>query len=539
MSDHPSPSQSNPPIQKEHIVAYLEIMDCENKMQNPQDSDLLLAQLACIYNDVMKWPDKVNIDGDPIVKVKIFSNNILLSVEIIEGNKFPSYCYTVAKFCAAFQTMALPYGLFLHGAITVGKFAIVKLQPEEKDNQSFFVYGEALVRAYELMMTEPLPMVIFDDRVFEKAPYETLLGNEIFSKVCLHDVDGKVFINPFRTFDLLNKESNQRIPDLLQEITRMLFSEYTKYLENKEYSIRKCLFTIELFNRFCSERDKYKKSVIDYAILSNPWIDTNTLHENFRVIYNQRPPKDFNPPQQSEYIVAHLDFLGARKHMTSQSQSNAFLQKVNSIYYAAWRMQYELKKVGINGIDIKIFSDNIIIAKKTDNPKCSILEFIEVQAFCRLFQTYALIFGAIVRGAITQGKFFMDNTFAYGKALYKAYDLESKAAVYPRIIVDPVIFPGIKIDNLNLEGLKRDYDGLYFLDNFDFLEKHFSETERSVMIEKTRATIIAEYKKILNLQKLDLNAKYNWLANQFNEYCHNNNHPFSINLEGLTLGDNA
>ena len=68
MSNKPTPTQSNPPTQKEHIVAYLEIMDCENKMQNPQDSDLLLAQLAWIYNDVMKWPDKVNIAGSLSVK---------------------------------------------------------------------------------------------------------------------------------------------------------------------------------------------------------------------------------------------------------------------------------------------------------------------------------------------------------------------------------------------------------------------------------------------------------------------------------------
>ena len=42
--------KNNPPTPKEHIVAYLEIMDCENKMQNPQDSDLLLAQLISLTN---------------------------------------------------------------------------------------------------------------------------------------------------------------------------------------------------------------------------------------------------------------------------------------------------------------------------------------------------------------------------------------------------------------------------------------------------------------------------------------------------------
>ena len=30
--------------------------------------------------------------------------------------------------------------------------------------------------------------------------------------------------------------------------------------------------------------------------------------------------------------------------------------------------------------------------------------------------------------------------------------------------------------------------------------------------------------------------QYHWLANQFNEYCHANNHPFLINLDRLTFG---
>ena len=122
MSDQCPPPPSNPPTQKEHIVAYLEIMDCEKKMQNPQDSDLLLAQLARIYNDVVQWPDRVKAAGHPAITVKIFSHNVLIAMETGDDNHYPANCYSVAKFCIGFQTMALTYGLFLHGAMTLGKF---------------------------------------------------------------------------------------------------------------------------------------------------------------------------------------------------------------------------------------------------------------------------------------------------------------------------------------------------------------------------------------------------------------------------------
>ena len=536
MSNKPTPTQSNSPTQKEHIVAYLEIMDCENKMQNPQDSDLLLAQLAWIYNDVMKWPGRVKAGGHPDIEVKIFSNNVVIAMEEGDNDQYPTNCYSVAKFCIGFQTMALTYGLFLHGAVTVGKFASGKLQPEEKDNQSFFVYGEALVKAYSLTNENTtLPCVIIDNCIFKNASPEELLRNETLAEMYLRREDGKYFLNPFRILKSLKKDFQDRSLNILQEIREMLLSEYAKTLIDKSISSEKHYFSLTLFNRFCIKHKEYEHLQIPVEIFDRPCVTPNKPRAELKTILDKRPPQSFVPPQQAEYIVAHLDFLGAAKKMRVTGESDKFLWQIDTIYSAALEMKKRLAKLGLNKIETKIFSDNIIIAKKTNNPQCSISEFIEVQTFCRMFQTYALIFGAIVRGAITQGKFFMDNTFAYGEALCKAYNLEAKAAVYPRIIVDPAMFSGIKIDDLNLEGLKRDQDGLYFLDNFDFLEKHFSDKEFPVVFEKTRATIIAEYKKILNLQKLDLIAKYHWLANQFNEYCYANNHPFSINLDKLTL----
>lgn len=43
------------------------------------------------------------------------------------------------------------------------------------------------------------------------------------------------------------------------------------------------------------------------------------------------------------------------------------------------------------------------------------------------------------RGAVTKGAFYSDDIFVWGSALVNAYLLESKEAIYPRILVDKTV----------------------------------------------------------------------------------------------------
>ena len=47
-----------------------------------------------------------------------------------------------------------------------------------------------------------------------------------------------------------------------------------------------------------------------------------------------------------------------------------------------------------------------------------------------------LINGILLRGGITMGKLFHDSDRVFGEGLISAYNLENKAAVYPRILID-------------------------------------------------------------------------------------------------------
>jgi hypothetical protein len=106
---------------------------------------------------------------------------------------------------------------------------------------------------------------------------------------------------------------------------------------------------------------------------------------------------------------------------------------------------------------ITTFSDNVVISEPVDGPNFQFLLF-------RLgyLQVIAAWSGILVRGAITIGDIVHDENIVFGPALNRAYELESKQAVYPRIILDP----NIGADFGPLPPFMAEEDGLQFLDPF-------------------------------------------------------------------------
>jgi hypothetical protein len=71
--------------------------------------------------------------------------------------------------------------------------------------------------------------------------------------------------------------------------------------------------------------------------------------------------------------------------------------------------------------------------------------------------------GWLVRGGITIGELFLDETMVWGKALLKAYNLESHIAIYPRIVIDREILSKIVTSEELSEYILQDFDNIYFL----------------------------------------------------------------------------
>lgn len=133
--------------------------------------------------------------------------------------------------------------------------------------------------------------------------------------------------------------------------------------------------------------------------------------------------------QTSQYCVAYLDILGGSNVIRNDDQCE-HLNKINMIFEDALRESKLLAK----DIFVKIFSDNILLAVPTNTEE----RIDNIQKIIVLVSNIILEvahYGYLMRGAITEGKFFYNNVLVYGKALVEAVEKEEKYAIYPRVIV--------------------------------------------------------------------------------------------------------
>ena len=255
------------------------------------------------------------------------------------------------------------------------------------------------------------------------------------------------------------------------------------------------------------------------------------------------------PLRQTPHIVAFLDFLGASEKMRDPDKNDSFLQAINAVYTRAKNILEKTEENRNNKLKIKIFSDNIVIAQAIENPedpKNVFSTYLDVEQFSLMLYSAAMLTGNFMRGAISTGLLYIDDTLVYGEALLNAYDGESKIANYPRIVIDKSIFVKAKMDDMwktfnppdKENMILRDMDGELYLNPFWGIPK-VSEHDRKKeeqLLAYIADTIVKGYKELFHKNKKTVFPKYHWLAEQFNEYCIANKHPFEINLDGLTLG---
>jgi len=169
------------------------------------------------------------------------------------------------------------------------------------------------------------------------------------------------------------------------------------------------------------------------------------------------------------------------------------------------------------------FSDSIIISFKEDQ---------EGEVFNTLYDIQKLLIilverNIICRGAISYGKLIHNDEYIFGPALNKAYETETKAAHYPRIILDKTIIEiGMKyhyIDNTEYEEkfaiknlLLRDTDDMYYIDYFLNPEPALPnfKTDLGPYIKSLRKMIVDGLESAKGYP--DVRIKYNWMKNKFN-----------------------
>ena len=163
------------------------------------------------------------------------------------------------------------------------------------------------------------------------------------------------------------------------------------------------------------------------------------------------------------------------------------------------------------------FSDSIVVSYELTEPGA---------VFDMLYDIYMLQIeliqhGFLVRGAIAIGKLFHDDEIVFGPALVEAAELE-KLAMYSRVILGRDI---VDLGSVDLNGdrsrvvktlVKRDLDGMYFIDYFGVSPGEFDDDWDGVYQH-----FIELREMIKRMSQLTRNPsiklKHSWMRQKFND----------------------
>lgn len=160
--------------------------------------------------------------------------------------------------------------------------------------------------------------------------------------------------------------------------------------------------------------------------------------------------------------------------------------------------------------------------------------------------------GHLVRGSVSHGKIYYDekSDVLVSPAFIRAYELEQKQAVYPRVIIDPLTlkeFPNRKAWRNNghpfdeeseyvYECLRLDFDGYYFI---DYLKAAYEECETpdtyALLVEKHKNIIETRMSKADSNSNNKLKQKIIWLGNYHNQVLSEHGHLEELKIAGDLL----
>lgn len=157
---------------------------------------------------------------------------------------------------------------------------------------------------------------------------------------------------------------------------------------------------------------------------------------------------------------------------------------------------------------VSVFSDNIVISTKAVGFGLT-LNFV----LCSILCNRLMHLGVLIRGGITKGLLVHNSKVVVGSGLIKAYLIESKVAVYPRVVIDDLVLDDARKIKGVVEGfLARDFDGLYYL--------HVLSTTFATLEPEEGVSYMFSLRKLLaaNVVSKDLSirAKNRWMAIYFN-----------------------
>ena len=244
-------------------------------------------------------------------------------------------------------------------------------------------------------------------------------------------------------------------------------------------------------------------------------------------------------------IIAFIDILGFRELIKDSEKNPATLEKIYEIinYFKNWEkpeswnlktieIEEDAQKKGLANFDLSnkstctCFSDSIIVSIKISDGDIN-ASLSTLIANISYIGSYIIQKGILFRGAITIGNIIhQDNGIILGQGFIDAYNLESKLATFPRIVVSDKLMSEL---NYPLEAkrnrypyhqyLTRDKDGCIGFNQLKYFEvvQSWTEMKEDVLkdaLDKTRKVIIEGLDYSFELPSV--HSKYQWLKNEYN-----------------------
>ncbi len=221
-------------------------------------------------------------------------------------------------------------------------------------------------------------------------------------------------------------------------------------------------------------------------------------------------------------VVAFIDILGFREHVKLTQGDSKHAKNLHHVLEFISDLKHDNDKGILSqkelGKEVSVFSDSIVISYPLSLASASFYLLLDIIHL----QLEMMGLGILMRGGVTSGELYHNDNIVYGPAMIEAYELESRRAIYPRIVVNPkVIEEGIKNalhdpqDELeHLSGLlEKDEDHQLFIDYMYQWQEIDNEYHYFEALDMTRTLILDQLKL---QQDPGVLLKYNWLKRYYN-----------------------
>lgn len=137
-------------------------------------------------------------------------------------------------------------------------------------------------------------------------------------------------------------------------------------------------------------------------------------------------------PAYEQRVVLFLDILGFKELIQANREADVWRA------LQATKQAGERRFHGATHMRLTAFSDSVVVSDLVADG----FGFIRVTQYASYLAWQLLSLGILTRGAVAHGNLHHDDGIVFGPALVKAYAMESKQAIYPRILVTTEVKSG-------------------------------------------------------------------------------------------------